>query len=976
MAAQATEPEAEVRVFALNQTITDQQMPQEAARLVAVFREPGEKIFLQTLPDGPDELYFRSAWTDQSGQRRETQKYRLATADGGHLEDCTARGGSFTLAQIEAGQYLRANHARLGVAWVVNVLSAEATRRQSDQVSRVAAVYIDLDGKPLPPTFPHQPTAIVETSPGRFHVYWKVTDLPLEEFRTVQKFLATLYGADTSVCDLPRTMRLPGYVHGKNEPGFLTRTVELHADVQHSRAELLVGWPELQDALNAAKADREQQLKATRRRRADIQKRQNEIEAGTLVGSNPACVKYVQVLLDGCCADLLAAPLGKRNSTLNAVAYRAGRAIGTGFLDEAEVRASLSAVAAQIGLGKAETSVTLDSGLQAGKADPLDLSAVGSRARKASKKTTVTINVTAVEGLPAAEDLPDPQGENDTYSAGQLLDLLGVRVRWNVVAIDRDLAHSRRLCDHAGNDLAFVPDLGGYLAWNGKQWLGGGKSGPGRLEARQRVQELGKAMEWETDRLLNLYSVLDTATRRLSSSLDADPRKVTAIARRAAAMLKAYHTLHRVARSTEDDKKQQAILSSAETMYKKPLEAFQPRPWVIGFQNGTWTNGTFREARREDHLLQLAQVEYDSDADQGDWAAVLGRMTGGNADLALTLQDVAGYALSGASSLRLLLWMSGKPGTGKSTFSELLSTVLGDMATTVDPSHLAGDSSRERLGAAIWAKRVVLCAEAGNARLDAELLKTLSGADRLPGRLLYNEAFTFTPTHVLMMVANDPPRVEAYDDALKDRVLALPFTHRLDKGDLLLNGRPIEALRRDPNSALVRGFTAWAVEGLTRLHQVGARDIHRAAVCKEATQKFWHSVDELHGFWLSLDHAALLRGMGISDLKGCYQEWCNAMGTTPLGGQKFNRACESVGLKSGSDGKQRRWRLDRPAKFPEKADQQSGDELTGLTASNGFSQSSPDPFSSEREQERLSENSPEVVKPVSAPPSGWTGDDL
>lgn len=35
-----------------------------------------------------------------------------------------------------------------------------------------------------------------------------------------------------------------------------------------------------------------------------------------------------------------------------------------------------------------------------------------------------------------------------------------------------------------------------------------------------------------------------------------------------------------------------------------------------------------------------------------------------------------------------------------------------------------------------------------------------------------------------MMIANDAPRLNAYDEALKTRVLAVPFNHRLDGGPI------------------------------------------------------------------------------------------------------------------------------------------------------------------------------------------------
>lgn len=969
---------SDVHVFPFDEVRAAQVMPSEAARLVSLFRLPGEPTFLQTFKDGPDELYWLDTWQDKNGKPRETQKYALAKAAGrGHTSGPTATGGSFSLEEIGAGQYLRQSLARVGVFWTVNVLNPEAKRRQAHEVARVAAVFVDLDGAPLPDGgFQLPPTAVVESSPARYHAYWAVADLPLDEFSTAQKHLAGLYGGDTSVHDLPRVMRLPGYWHGKKEPGFLTRILETRPDAQYTRADLLGGFPGLADALAGAAAARERRHQEAAARRAEADQLRAELSSNPAGTKAEVQRKYGEVSLLNVCADVLGTGEGGRNSALNWAAFRAGQMVGGGFLDEDSTRNELHAVGLRVGLEGHEVERTISSGLEAGKEKPVDGSSVAQfvSLKKSRKKVGGNLRQAAArielppDGLPAAEDLPDPEGEGGTYSSAQVRELLGIT--WPVVAADTDNAHAHRLRELAGDDLGYVAEFGGYVAWNGRQWLSGGKEGAGQVEARRRVQGLGVAMGPEVERLLTLYSRLDVAAKRLERDHGPDSREVKAMRRKAEAMEKAYYAHARAAKATEADSRQKAILSSARTLYVKDVRDFEPRPWTVGFQNGTWDQGEFRAARREDHLLNLAAVEYQPDAPRGEWLEVLDRLTGGDTDLAHTLQDVAGYALSGASSLRLLPWLYGEGGTGKSTFSELLATVLGELAATIDPKLFSADAARERLGAAIWGKRVALCAEAGNARLDAEALKSLSGGDRLSVRMLYAEGFTARASHVLVMVANDPPRVEAYDEALKDRVLALPFSHPLREGGPLLGGRRLEELRQDAGSALVLGFTAWAVDGLGRVHRTG--DVYRAEVCQVATRDFWGDVDPLREFWLEQDVSELVTGLSVTAFRKRYEAWCEENGAKPLGAQKFNKACRSVGLDSHSNGKEKQWKLFLPARFPQTADQLGGRDADRFDRFDPNFQK-PRNFSPTREKEnRFLENGSEMVKTV----SGWVGDDL
>ena len=108
------------------------------------------------------------------------------------------------------------------------VHSGEKSCRTTRNVVRVRAVFVDLDGAPLDPVRKSgvDPHIVVNSSPGRWHAYWRVSDCPLAEFKAIQIALAKKFSGDASVNDLSRVMRLPGFFHNKAEP-FMTRTVNL-----------------------------------------------------------------------------------------------------------------------------------------------------------------------------------------------------------------------------------------------------------------------------------------------------------------------------------------------------------------------------------------------------------------------------------------------------------------------------------------------------------------------------------------------------------------------------------------------------------------------------------------------------------------------------------------------------------------------------------------------------------------------------
>lgn len=109
----------------------------------------------------------------------------------------------------------------------VTVNKTDGRGRKAENIQRVRANFLDLDNAPLQPVLTSEalPHIVVETSPGRWHVYWLIEDCPLQDFKSRQQMLAHRFNGDLAVSDLPRLMRLPGFLHQKNEDPFLARLV-------------------------------------------------------------------------------------------------------------------------------------------------------------------------------------------------------------------------------------------------------------------------------------------------------------------------------------------------------------------------------------------------------------------------------------------------------------------------------------------------------------------------------------------------------------------------------------------------------------------------------------------------------------------------------------------------------------------------------------------------------------------------------
>ena len=152
-------------------------------------------------------------------------------------------GAPFILhGSFEQHEITLVNQNNAGAGVFVTINETDGRGRKAGNITKVKAVFLDLDGAPLEPVLAMgvKPHAVIESSPDRFHVYWLVDDCPLEKFKPVQKGLIKKFDGDPNVCDLPRVMRLPGFYHHKNEP-FMTRVVNINKLPAYPLDELVSG---------------------------------------------------------------------------------------------------------------------------------------------------------------------------------------------------------------------------------------------------------------------------------------------------------------------------------------------------------------------------------------------------------------------------------------------------------------------------------------------------------------------------------------------------------------------------------------------------------------------------------------------------------------------------------------------------------------------------------------------------------------
>jgi putative DNA primase/helicase len=245
-------------------------------------------------------------------------------------------------------------------------------------------------------------------------------------------------------------------------------------------------------------------------------------------------------------------------------------------------------------------------------------------------------------------------------------------------------------------------------------------------------------------------------------------------------------------------------------------------PWLLNCRTGTidLRTGLLREHRKEDLITKLCPVDFSVNAKCPRFLKFLTRILGGSADLPNYVQRVFGYTLTGVVSEKACFCLLGEGNNGKTTLLELFRYILGDYATQVMIDTLMTKRSHESNAsladlADLRGARLVTTSETEEGQKLAEgKLKYLTGMGEIKTCRKYENFFTFSPTHKILIDANHRPTVRGTDTAIWIRLKPIPFTITIPKDEI--DRDLLEKLKGE-----APGVLAWAVEGCLAWQQQG-----------------------------------------------------------------------------------------------------------------------------------------------------------
>ncbi|QKK08991.1 MAG: hypothetical protein HND58_13020 [Planctomycetota bacterium] len=422
-----------------------------------------------------------------------------------------------------------------------------------------------------------------------------------------------------------------------------------------------------------------------------------------------------------------------------------------------------------------------------------------------------------------------------------------------------DVGNAARLLLQNGDKLRYSVGPGVWLIWDGKRW-----------KADERKEIVGLCKD-------TALSILDEA-KRADDTLRDD--------------------LLTWARASQKRERVTAMAALAEPDVAVGPDDLDANPWLFNCKNGTidLRTGELRRHQPEDLITKLAPVEYDPDAPCPRFMAFLEEIFGGDQELIGFVQRWLGHCLTGDITEQYLMIFWGDGNNGKSVLLDTTMALMGEYAGTAAPELLVVKQQQEHpTGLAdLMGKRLVLASESERgAELKLQLVKRLTGDDRIKARFMRRDFIEFDRTHKLILVTNNRPEVKEDSEAAWRRLRLVPFAVVI-----LPQNRD-----RHLMSKLKRewpGILAWLVRGCLEWQRSG---LGEPATVVAATEQYRGVANSLEAF--IAERCTLGDGLCVKagTLLEEYLDWCEREHRTPFKGRAWGDELKARGcLKSRLNG--------------------------------------------------------------------------
>lgn len=356
---------------------------------------------------------------------------------------------------------------------------------------------------------------------------------------------------------------------------------------------------------------------------------------------------------------------------------------------------------------------------------------------------------------------------------------------------------------------------------------------------------------------------------------------------------------------TKLGKVRHALRSIKWTPDAKPGHTLDGMPLPAGYiavANGILDVGTGEvlEHDRSRFVTSILPWSYDPDATCHAWLDFLNSpyVFDGEEEAIRLLRMWFGYIVSGRMDLHKIMYLKGRPRSGKGTIFRVLPKLIGRANSTVLDFESGGNWFNRTM---YVGKTLAVC---GDARFDdvkstaaLRMLLGIAGEDDQQINTHGANPFPWTPTVRFVIGSNELPSIVDNSGALGRRLSVLVTAGEVPEGaeDRTLDGRL---------EAELPGIAAWAVAGLRDLEQAGDFVSASSAVSAVSAVAFMGEMMHPVRTFLSSMGWALTGDDGdflpVNPAYDRYAAWARAEGVRVLTKADFRRELDAMGVRSGS----------------------------------------------------------------------------
>ena len=293
--------------------------------------------------------------------------------------------------------------------------------------------------------------------------------------------------------------------------------------------------------------------------------------------------------------------------------------------------------------------------------------------------------------------------------------------------------------------------------------------------------------------------------------------------------------------------------------------------YVINIKNGRYNLKTHELMPHSEDIIEFYQLPiiYNENASSKDFDEYRNQTFDGDIDLIKVLDELAGYCFWKSLPAQKFFFFWGKPGTGKSTYLDMMEALLG----TENVSNVSLRMiERDMFSTSSMVDKLANFSDEANAErvMDSvDTIKQLATGGKIRTQKKFQNAVDVRIYATQIFCINDP--FSFNDEALADRLMVIPFWNKYRNTDKNIDSNSFAAKFHKPE--IISYMFKLAMDGLKRLQGNGFQFTESATI-KEATEQFIGASNPVKQ-WLVDDEitADNISEFSAEEVVGKYETW-------------------------------------------------------------------------------------------------------